>query len=157
LVEYIPLLMNRREMSFAIGRPDTLGADIHHNRRFPLIKCDITNSGEAPEMLERGLCSIIKASVDLSRITRTMSLSVYASEPPPQRIMLLANQLEKDLDAWVESLPPSIRPSRMFPTAATLKMVREAAYAKRQRLVLTISKPRTCGCSGRLLIVYRVP
>lgn len=57
-----------REMSFSIGRPDTLGADIYHNRRFPLVRlsteADVADSANS-EMLEPPYCAIIGRMVNL--------------------------------------------------------------------------------------------
>lgn len=126
-------------MSFAMGRPDTLGSDLYHNRQFPVTP----DSRDTPstDLLEPPHCAIIKHMVDFSRITRSVCLGIYLSDLSPPELLTRANQLERDLDGWVDELPETIRPSRTLVHKSSLGAVRDAQYAKRQRLVLTIRKP----------------
>jgi hypothetical protein len=141
-----------------MGRPDTLGADLYHNRRFPLIKNGITGSDEPPEMLDPAYCAVIKCAVDLARITKTVCLGLYVSDSPAQKNVALVNQIEQDLDLWFESIPSPIRPSKTFSNTRTLKAVRDALYVKRQRLAVTISKHSENEIhGGRSLNLCRIP
>ncbi|KAK9776256.1 putative Fungal-specific transcription factor domain-containing protein [Seiridium cardinale] len=125
------------EMSFAMGRPDTLGADLYHNRSFPLIGNE--TSGSSPDdRFDPPQCAIIKSMVDLSRITRSICLDIYLPETITPRTVALAYRLEQDLDKWVEGLPEAIRPRQATGEPVSLKSVRDPQWAKRQRLVLGI-------------------
>lgn len=131
-----------REMSFAMGRPDTLGSDLYHNRRLP-VTYETQDSSTLPQqqaLMEPPHCAIIKYMVDFSRITRALCLGIYLSDLSLPELLARANQLEQDLNRWVDSVPEAIRPSRTFSRKTSLKSVKDAQYAKRQRLVLTIRK-----------------
>lgn len=51
-----------------MGRPDTLGADLYHNRRFPLTEVALSAGGRDLELLDHAHCAIIKCMVDLSTL-----------------------------------------------------------------------------------------
>lgn len=118
-----------------MGRPDTLGADLYHNRRFPLVK-DVDTENNA-ELLDSTYCVIIKSMVDFSRIARSICLSIYLPDTTAPRTVALAYQIERDLESWVSSLPEAIRPKHPQ-GRQTLEGAKDAQWAKRQRLVLTI-------------------
>lgn len=124
-----------------MGRPDTLGVDLYHNRQYPRIEDENANSVENRDMFESPQCAIIKCMVDFSRITRTVCLGIYLSASPPQRNVSLAFRIEQDLDSWFDNLPSSIRPTRSFESERSLKRVKDSQWMKRQRLVLSISEP----------------
>lgn len=126
-------------MSFAIGRPDTLGVDLYHNRQYPQVDAEISDVQQNPDMIEPPHCAIIKCMVDFSRITRTVCQGLYLSDSPIQRNLLIAQKIEHDLDLWRESLPINIRPAKTFASSRSLKFVKDAQYMKKQRLVLSIS------------------
>lgn len=123
-----------------MGRPDTLGLDIYHNRQFPQIQDELSSPSNIPEMIEPRECAIIKSMVEFSRITRAVCLGIYLSPSPPQHNSNVASQIEQDLESWLDNLPPSIRPSRSFKTSRSLKSIKDPQYAKKQRLVLSIRK-----------------
>ena len=123
-----------------MGRPDTLGADLYHNRKFPQIQGEVSSFEQSPDMTEAPHCAIIKSMVDFSRITRTVCLEIYLSDSPAQANIQLADQIEQDLDRWLDDLPANIRPSRTFASSKSLKGIRDAQYMKKQKLVLSISK-----------------
>ncbi|KAK7432152.1 hypothetical protein QQZ08_001097 [Neonectria magnoliae] len=125
-----------------MGRPDTLGSDLYHNRRLPATSesQDSSSLPQQTELLEPPHCSIIKYMVDFSKITRAVCLGIYLSDLSLPELLARANQLEQDLNRWVDSVPEAIRPSRVFSRKTSLKSVKDAQYAKRQRLVLTIRK-----------------
>lgn len=125
-------------MSFAMGRPDTLGADLYHNRRFPMIGPEPLESLPVSEHLEPPQVAIIKSMVDLSRITRNICQGIYLPETITPRAVALAYQLEQDLDKWILTLPEAIRPRVPTEQPLSLKSARDPQWAKRQRLVLGI-------------------
>ena len=123
-----------------MGRPDTLGADLYHNRRFPQIQDDVSSFEQSPDMVEPLHCAIIKCMVDFSRITRTVCLEIYLPESPAPSNVELADRIEQDLDRWLDNVPASIRPSRTFASSKSLKVIKDAQYMRKQKLVLSISK-----------------
>jgi hypothetical protein len=130
--------MQHREVSFSIGRPDTLGADIYHNRTLPLVRGNLNPSqpDDSP-LLEPPHCAIISCMVTFSKITRTVCQKIYLSNAALPDIMALSNQIERELDTWLESLPEAIRP-QLHQQGSSLKGARDAQWVKRQRLVLNI-------------------
>lgn len=111
------------EMSFSLGRPDTLGLDEYHNRRLP----DVDDTEYA----------IIPYMVDFSRIIRKVAVHIYHSHLSLQQKLALALQIESEMDDWVARLRPSIRPS-LRPEDVQLGGLREPKWVRRQRLVLGI-------------------
>lgn len=138
----VHLLIFSSEMSFSMGRPDTLGADLYHNRQFPLLESDQSRDGGAitldPETLEPPHCAIIKIMVDLSRIIKSIGLDIYLSDQITLRTVELAFRLQADLDQWAETVPLEIRPRPNVGDLVTLKSARDSQWVKRQRLVLTL-------------------
>ncbi|KAH6683609.1 hypothetical protein F5X68DRAFT_171820 [Plectosphaerella plurivora] len=129
------------EMSFAMGRPDTLGADLFHNRRYPLIRGAPDTDISRPELLDPPHCAIIKCMVDFSRITRSICLSIYLSEDTVSRTVSTVHRIEQDLDRWVEGLPEAVRPKVHAPAGAptsSLRAAKDPQWVKRQKLVLNI-------------------
>ncbi|KAK8112025.1 uncharacterized protein PG998_008482 [Apiospora kogelbergensis] len=129
------------EMSFAMGRPDTLGADLFHNRRLPLVQgqdADVTIA-DNPDLLEPPHCSIIRFMVDFSRITRSVCQRVYLVNTTVPEAVTVAYQIENDLNQWVEALPKTIAPVLSTgPATSSLKGAKAAPWIKRQKLVLNI-------------------
>jgi hypothetical protein len=123
------------EMSFAMGRPDTLGADMYHNQRFPMIRG--VDTGDS-DLFEPPHCAIIKNMVDFSRITKQVCLSIYLTEFDLARTLDMALQIEQDLDRWVAGLPLDVRPRLGAIATSSLQDARAPRWVKRQRLVLTI-------------------
>jgi hypothetical protein len=121
-----------------MGRPDTLGADLYHNRQFPPIKGEDSGNLKPQDELDPPHCAIIKHMVDFSRIVKSIGTGIYLPETSIQVKVTLAHQIEKDLVQWVDSLPDIIRPAKSYMQPTSLKGVKDALWAKRQRLVLTI-------------------
>lgn len=123
-----------------MGRPDTLGADIHHNRRFPITENRevVDNSGTC-EMLEHPSCSIIRCMVDLARITKDICQNIYLSGVTVPRTVHLAYQIENNLERWAQTLPEEIRPTELSGSLPSLSKARDQQWMKRQRLVLSLS------------------
>jgi len=134
-----------RAISFAMGRPDTLGADPSHNHRYPLVRDAETTDPSAHEssnvVTDPPYCGIIKPMVDFSRITRKVCLRIYLQDSATAGTVSIANEIESALDGWVNNLPPSIRPQTKFSSQPeTLRSAKEPKWAKRQKLVLLIRK-----------------
>mgnify|MGYP007115602912 CR=1 FL=1 len=123
-----------------MGRPDSLGADVYHNRRYPAIKGDPASCECPPELLEPPYCAIIKAMVQFSRITKNVILSIYLADSTLQQSVVLARQIEQDLEHWLRALPEQIRPEKNKDEARSLKTIKDPQYAKKQKLVLKIRK-----------------
>ncbi|KAH7158370.1 hypothetical protein DER46DRAFT_685421 [Fusarium sp. MPI-SDFR-AT-0072] len=126
------------EMSFAMGRPDTLGADLYHNRRFPRIGNGQNETGMDSEMSEHPCCAIIEHMVHFSKITRNICLSIYLPETTIPMMVAMAGQIERDLEAWTQKLPEAIRPMGSSTQVPSLRGVRDVQWVKRQRLVLNL-------------------
>ncbi|KAI1045048.1 hypothetical protein LB505_009387 [Fusarium chuoi] len=125
-------------MSFAMGRPDTLGADLYHNRRFPRISNGQSETGMDSEMSEHPCCAIIEHMVHFSKITRNICLSIYLPETTIPMMVAMASQIERDLEAWTQKLPEAIRPMGSSTQLPSLRGVRDVQWVKRQRLVLNL-------------------
>ncbi|KAK0383019.1 hypothetical protein NLU13_8935 [Sarocladium strictum] len=130
------------EMSFSMGRPDTLGSDRYHNRHFPVME-----TGRAPanssstsdlDTPEPSHCAIIKVMVDLSRIMKGIGAKIYLSDEIDLRTVDLAFTLQSELDEWTETVPAEIRPRPNPSDLVSLKSARDPQWVKRQRLVLTL-------------------
>lgn len=111
------------EMSFSLGRPDSLGVDAYHNQRLP--RSHISSNTESE-------IAIIAHALPLARITRRVSIEIYHSSSSISRKLTLAGDIHTTLTAWNSSLPLSIRPDGAIPT------LREPKWARRQRLALGI-------------------
>jgi hypothetical protein len=134
-----------------MGRPDTLGADPYHNRRYPVVRDGDTAPSPAPDssdLADPPYCGIIQSMVDFARITRKVCLAIYLQDNTTPSTIALANQIERELEEWVESVPQSFRPQTRDPNQPeTLKSAREPKWVKRQRLVLLIRKLFVCSVS----------
>lgn len=84
------------ETSFALGRPDSLGDEIYHTQPLP-------TKDESPSM-------IITCMVDLAKIIRTVSTSVYLSGEDITRKAVTAGQIDSQLESWLRALPSVIQP-----------------------------------------------
>ncbi|KAL4981088.1 fungal-specific transcription factor domain-containing protein [Aspergillus desertorum] len=89
------------EMSFSLGRPDTLGLDDYHNR--PLPPRDNTQYAIIPWM------------VDFARITRKVSVQIYHRRLTLEEKLSTALAIEMELDCWIRNLPEWIRPGFIKP------------------------------------------
>ncbi|KAL3478705.1 hypothetical protein BJX99DRAFT_223605 [Aspergillus californicus] len=125
------------ELAFSIGRPDTLGADVYHNRRYPMSTGDPLSMGTVPELLEPPECAMIRYMVDFSRIVRAICLDIYMSSLTLDRAITVAGQIEQDIERWVAYLPPVLRPLIEVGQKRPLKAVMDPQYVKRQRLATT--------------------
>lgn len=152
-------LMSRREMSFSMGRPDTLGSDRYHNRHFPVME-----TGRAPanssstsdlDTPEPSHCAIIKVMVDLSRIMKGIGAKIYLSDEIDLRTVDLAFTLQSELDEWTETVPAEIRPRPNPSDLVSLKSARDPQWVKRQRLVLTLRKAAPFPLVGGVMLPWR--
>lgn len=122
-----------------MGRPDTLGADLYHNRRFPITEVSPSTEGEDFELLDHPHCAIIKCMVDLSRITKSICLRVYLPQVTLAAAITISSELEGKIEQWIAALPEAIRPVVLSAQDLGLQRARDLQWMKRQRLVLTMS------------------
>ncbi|CVL05898.1 uncharacterized protein FPRN_14216 [Fusarium proliferatum] len=120
------------EISFSLGRPDSLSHDGYHTRPFPQIRTKPHESGslEPPEV------GIIEHLVRLARLTREISTKLYCpliGMPPKSQAI---RDIDMKLDAWLNSIPPALRPTKSSPSAGSLELTRQPAYIRKQKLVL---------------------
>ncbi|KAH7175085.1 fungal-specific transcription factor domain-containing protein [Fusarium flagelliforme] len=101
------------EMSFLLGRPDTLGQDEYHNR----VITPVDDSEYA----------IISSMVQFGRIMRKVSIGIYHSQLPTPETIGLACEIEREMDSWVDALPQRRGAS-----------LREPDWRRKQRLVLEL-------------------
>lgn len=85
------------ELSFALGRPDTLGLDFYHNRPVPK-----ANGSET---------DIIRATLDLSMVIRDVTAGVNQKAVKLAERLSRAIKLEQALNDWLAQLPEKIRPT----------------------------------------------
>ena len=111
------------EMSFALGRPDTLGDDEYHNRRLP--------------QLEHTEADYIPLMVDLARIMRNTSIGIYHTANSLKDKLHTAFTIEQEMETRFRNLPANIRPD-IDQGRPALSNLRDPKWVKRQRLVLHI-------------------
>ncbi|KAF2092948.1 hypothetical protein NA57DRAFT_16021, partial [Rhizodiscina lignyota] len=111
------------EMSFALGRPDTLGMDDYHNRAMPPV--------------DESEFSIIPCMLPMARIMREVSIGIYLTKDNMQQKIAKAIRLEKELDAWLNTLPQKIRPN-MDQDVFSSRPLSPEIWPKLQALVLKI-------------------
>ncbi|KIW74013.1 hypothetical protein PV04_02084 [Phialophora macrospora] len=108
------------EMSFALGRPDSLGLDIYHNQTMPVV--DETEH------------AILAVMVSFARLARKVSVSIYASAQSTSERLATATKIESEMDAWLMSVPSIIRPTFHGDQLST--MIKEPKWAKKQKHTL---------------------
>lgn len=118
------------EMSYSLGRPDSLGMDEYHNRKLPPV--DDTEF------------AIIPLMVNFAHIIRKVTISIYHRKLKWQEKLRLGSQLERELDHWIASLPEQIRPTTK--TKGLAGALKEPKWCRRQRLVLQIRKFTVINC-----------
>ncbi|KAJ5566162.1 hypothetical protein N7535_007800 [Penicillium sp. DV-2018c] len=111
------------EMSFSVGRPDTLGMDEYHNRSIP------------PR--DDSEYAIIPWMIDFAQIIRRVSIQIYHSRISLQEKLQAALQIEDEMNNWVSRLPERIRPD-IGDHSQSRSVLRDPKWARRQRLVLGI-------------------
>lgn len=127
------------ELSFALGRPDTLGYDLYHNAPQPLV--------------DESETAIITVMIDFARIVRSVSLDIYLSHRSPSEKLLRAFQIEKDMITWLDRLPPLIRP-KLHTSENSNSALRDPVYARLQRMVLQIRYYNVTMLLMRPFIIY---
>ncbi|MAD85672.1 MAG: hypothetical protein CL912_22140 [Deltaproteobacteria bacterium] len=111
------------EMSFALGRQDTTGVDGYHNRDIPTI--------------DNSEFAIIPCMLPLSRIMREISVGIYLTKSTMLQKVGTSRRLEQEMDLWLASLPPSIRPGSGRDTFRS-KPLSSEIWPKLQTLILKI-------------------
>jgi hypothetical protein len=122
------------EMSFSLGRPDSLGLEEYHNRRHPPI--------EDSEIV------ILPVMIPFAHITRRVSMAMYLSSASMREKISLASDIESQMDTWISSLPERIRPG-LTREESSSRILKDPKWARRQRLVLHI---RYCNIK---MVLYR--
>jgi hypothetical protein len=113
------------EVSFSLGRPDTLGSDIYHNRPLP------SATGSPVQM--------IPSLYSLSNIIQEISAAAYTGPASIEDKLQRSALLEIKLDVWFDSLPEQIKPMRDSSSSEMLSL-KEDYWAKLQMLNLKIRK-----------------
>ncbi|KAK7728174.1 hypothetical protein SLS57_002644 [Botryosphaeria dothidea] len=111
------------ELSFALGRPDSLGMDDYHNRPLPQI--------------DGSDVDIIPGMIGLARIMRAISVKVYLHRLSLAQKLQGALNIEMEMDAWVARLPEAIRP-QFTSDVGRHSRLGDPPWAYYQRLVLQI-------------------
>ncbi|KAE9962620.1 hypothetical protein BLS_000106 [Venturia inaequalis] len=111
------------ELSFALGRPDTLGLDFYHNRPVPKL-----NNSET---------DIIRATLDLSMVIRDVTAGVHQKAIKLAERLDQASKLEQNLDGWLAQLPEKIRPTSGTDVLNS-GSIHDPPWAKLQLFVLNI-------------------
>ncbi|KAK8244626.1 putative C6 transcription factor [Phyllosticta capitalensis] len=111
------------ELSFSLGRPDSLGMEDYHNCPLPSI--------DGSEI------DIIPGMIGLSRIMRAISVKVYLHRLSLAQKLQSAMQIELEMDAWVARLPEAIRPQFTSDVDRHCRLG-DPPWAFYQRLVLQI-------------------
>jgi hypothetical protein len=112
------------ELSFTLGRPDTLGLDAYHNRLPP----PITNTE----------ISIIPAMLGLSRIMRDISTSIFLDQAVFSKKLQRAEKIERDLKDWVSQLPLEFRSISDPGLPSHTGSLHDPSWLKLQKVVLRI-------------------
>ena len=112
------------EMCFSLGRPDSVGMEDYHNRRLPPV--------------DDSEIAIIPCMISFARITRKVSVAQLSRTSMREKIAV-ANELEKEMDMWLDTLPETIRPG-ITQRKNGIKILKDPKWARRQRLVLWIRK-----------------
>ena len=115
------------DLSFTLGRPDTLGLDSYHNRPLP----PIYKSENA----------IIPVMHQLSNIVRKVSADIYLSRAQPDEKLRRATQIEHELDDWLTNIPEIIRPPLGSSVEAmqSAENIQNVYWPRLQMLTLKIS------------------
>lgn len=113
------------ELSFALGRPDTLGLDFHHNRPVPKL-----NNSET---------DIIRATLDLSKVIRDVTSGVHHNVVKLAQRLGQASKLEQNLNDWLAQLPEKIRPTSGTDVLNS-GSINDQQWTKLQLFVLNIRK-----------------
>ncbi|KAF4540141.1 C6 transcription factor [Lasiodiplodia theobromae] len=111
------------ELSFALGRPDSLGMDDYHNRPLP--------------PMDGSDVDIIPGMIGLARIMRAISVKVYLHRLSLAQKLQGALNIEMEMDAWVARLPEAIRP-QFTSDVGRHSRLGDPPWAYYQRLVLQI-------------------
>jgi hypothetical protein len=109
------------EMSFSLGRPDSVGMENYHNRSMPPV--------------DESEIDIIPCMIPFARITRQVSVATLSKKSLREKIAT-ANEIESEMERWLSTLPDTIRPD--VSQVQGIKILKDPKWARRQRLVLQI-------------------
>jgi len=108
-------------MSFALGRPDTLGNDMFHNNKIP--------EGSTREL------GIILEGIELAHLMREVSTEIYLSHAPLEERAKSAERIVKKVYQWRQGLREPVKAQPGNDTS-NLKTLRDSKWAQCQRLTL---------------------
>jgi len=100
--------------------------DEYHTRQLP--------NSNPPES------AIIPCMVTFAQIIRQVSVRIYTSKIPWQEKLMHAGHIQSELDAWIEALPPIIRPDTTIAGCLSQLALREPKWSRRQRLIIRLRK-----------------
>ena len=109
------------EMSFSLGRPDSVGMEEYHNRTMPLV--------------DDSEIAIIPCMIPFARITRQVSVATLSKNSLRDKIAT-ADEIENEMNKWHSTLPETIRPN--VSQKQGIKILKDPKWARRQRLVLQL-------------------
>lgn len=88
----------------------------------------------------------------MARIMRSVSTCIYLSHLTLPEKLAHAVRIERDMDLWVQHLPPKIRPDMATETQFLGVSLCDPLWARRQRMVLRIRKFNFLLAVGQTLI-----
>lgn len=112
------------ELSFWLGRPDSLGIDAYHTRALP--------------PADESETAILTCMVDFARILRKVSVSLYLSDAAMDVKLDQVGGIQAEMDVWLGSLPIPIRPDLSSIGAEATVISKDPPWAKRQRHTLKL-------------------
>jgi hypothetical protein len=109
------------EISFSLGRPDSLGLDEYHPRAMPSMESSET--------------AIIGAMVPFARLTRAVVESIYLTESSIQHKLSNTRHLEEEMELWLQNSRAQIRPVFQDPGNQS-RILKYPKWSQRQKLVV---------------------
>ena len=122
--------MLRRQTSFALGRPDSLGSDGYHTQSVPGARSDA-------DCTKHLFLRIVPCMIDLSRMMRRVAIDIYAQ--PSNERLFQARKFDAELEDWYSQLPAHLQHTQItLATKDSLKPRRRTTYSDKQSLVLRL-------------------
>lgn len=128
------------ELSFSLGRPDSVGPDGFHSRPFPRIEQVHSHNGIDAALLEPTEVQVIEFLARLSRIAREISFKLYNSTAGTPRKVQYVREIDAALNKWLRDIPLSIRPCNDGVSSGLSALKKQRPYIRKQSLVLGTSE-----------------
>ncbi|GAM88144.1 hypothetical protein ANO11243_061750 [Dothideomycetidae sp. 11243] len=120
------------QTSFALGRPDSLGADGFHNQPLP-------SAFLKQPMSETHVLHIVPQMVSLSRIMRKVAHELFVQPRETHERLLRAQDLDNELQNWLMHVPPNLSWEKDgTPRESDLKARRHRLHLHKQAVVLRL-------------------